>query len=88
MHLPDRLPGSQRHLGKDNTDGMNSCFSGHANANKHTYTEATAACAKHGLRLCSKAETLSEKCCAKGCDHDAELVWTSDKMTTNGYTRK
>ena len=82
MHLPDRLPGSQRHSGKNNNDGTHSCFSGYGGARKHTFAEATAACARHRLRLCSKAELLSGICCGVGCNHDRELTWTSDKRPT------
>ena len=82
MHLPDRLLGSQRHSGKDNIDGMHSCFSGYGGARKHTFAEATATCARHRLRLCSKAEVLSGICCGVACNHDRELTWTSDKKLT------
>lgn len=46
-----------------------------------SWLEAHAACHEQGLRLCSKAEMQSYKCCVTGCMFDVDRVWTSTLKT-------
>jgi hypothetical protein len=41
-----------------------------------TYTDAAGVCRKHGMRLCTKDELLSEICCTTGGECDSFPVWT------------
>lgn len=42
-----------------------------------TYNEATAACSRRGLRLCSEFELERGVCCGTGCGFDGRRVWSS-----------
>ena len=48
-------------------------------AHELTYAEAVAVCAAEGARLCTQAE-FNEGCTAgTGCQHDSDMIWTSDE---------
>jgi len=42
-----------------------------------TYNEATAACSRRGLRLCSEHELERGVCCGTGCGFDGRRVWSN-----------
>lgn len=43
-----------------------------------TLRQATQACKREGLQLCSRAELHSGRCCKKGCTADQQHVWTRE----------
>ena len=62
-------------------DTAGQCFSGDDDAAKKTYFEAVAICAAQGRRLCTKTETVADKCCGSGCSTDRYLAWTSTSFS-------
>ena len=51
-------------------------------------TEAHQLCKAAGLRLCTRADFATERCCKSGCDLDRELIWTADECTPADCTGK
>jgi len=50
-----------------------------------TYNEATAACSRRGLRLCSEDELERGVCCGTGCGFDGRRVWTNTPSNAGGF---
>ena len=44
-----------------------------------TFAEAVAVCAEEGARLCTQAEFNAGCTSGTGCQHDADMIWTSDE---------
>jgi len=52
---------------------------GFACASEKTFVEASSICELAGARLCSAAELAAGCTAGTGCNHDSDLVWSSDE---------
>ena len=69
-------------LGPDGTKqcygGVNSRGANSGHAESHGWEHANQVCTDAGARLCTVAELLNEVTRGTGCQHDAEMTWSSE----------